>query len=375
MKDDFKTGLKHWVGTALVALIAGFVILGLLRGQEALKDFLKPDSPAANLEKGEIFVHQLPGNQDFSENSEESPRSSINQTPKSLAPIVITSKNPTPISTLIPTPVITLSPTPSKTPAPSPTPAKTPTPTPVLNPTLSPSPAPTPTPTPEPTPTPTPTPNPTPSPTSSPTPTPIPSHSNVNYILISEVQINNAEFVELYNPLNELVNLSGFYLSYYSSAKDWNDPFRNWQFPDNSTIPAKGYFLISVFDSGGSFTNPNWQLTTVAGNPYGSGQLSNSSGSIGVFPWDPKSKTPDEVKNGRIDAVAWGSVQYVKEGQENDVPSASQSLERKAWQDGCVSAQGAEESLGNGCDANNNVNDFEIRTISSPQNSQSQPEP
>ena len=64
-----------------------------------------------------------------------------------------------------------------------------------------------------------------------------------------------------------------------------------------------------------------------------------------------------------VDEVGWA-----------EIPK-DQSYERRAWQNGCVSAQVAGESLGNGCDTNNNTNDFEIRSISNPQNSQSQPEP
>lgn len=36
----FKIGLRHWVVTLIVAIVAGFVIFGLLRGQEFLASFL-----------------------------------------------------------------------------------------------------------------------------------------------------------------------------------------------------------------------------------------------------------------------------------------------------------------------------------------------
>ncbi len=39
-KIKFRIGLKHWTGTLIIAVIAGFVIFGLLRGQEFLASFL-----------------------------------------------------------------------------------------------------------------------------------------------------------------------------------------------------------------------------------------------------------------------------------------------------------------------------------------------
>lgn len=39
-RRNFKLGLKHWIGTLIVAIVAGFVIFGLLRGQEFLANFL-----------------------------------------------------------------------------------------------------------------------------------------------------------------------------------------------------------------------------------------------------------------------------------------------------------------------------------------------
>lgn len=64
-----------------------------------------------------------------------------------------------------------------------------------------------------------------------------------------------------------------------------------------------------------------------------------------------------------IDEVSWSEI------------AKSQSFERKAWVSACVSASGNYEQLGNGCDTDNNAADFEVRSSSNPQNSQSQPEP
>lgn len=37
---NFKLGLRHWIGTLIVAIVAGFVIFGFLRSQEFLASFL-----------------------------------------------------------------------------------------------------------------------------------------------------------------------------------------------------------------------------------------------------------------------------------------------------------------------------------------------
>ncbi|NLL87882.1 MAG: hypothetical protein GX228_02975 [Firmicutes bacterium] len=46
------------------------------------------------------------------------------------------------------------------------------------------------------------------------------------------------DWIELFNPQADSIDLSGFYLS-----DDLSDPFK-WQFPDNITIPAEGYLLV-----------------------------------------------------------------------------------------------------------------------------------
>ena len=56
MKANLKLGLKHWTGTAIVAVLAGFVIFGLLRGQEILKDFLKSINRTISLVKNNSLL-------------------------------------------------------------------------------------------------------------------------------------------------------------------------------------------------------------------------------------------------------------------------------------------------------------------------------
>lgn len=121
-------------------------------------------------------------------------------------------------------------------------------------------------------------------------------------ILINEIQTGDNEFLELYNPNNEIVDISNYYFSYYSRSRDWNNPYRNKKFPDDAKITGNGYYLIGLKGYTEADGNPNsdWQ-------PYTS-CFNNEEGSVAIFPWNPIEKTVDEVKTERIDAVGWGKV-------------------------------------------------------------------
>lgn len=214
--------LKHWTGTAIVALIAGFVIFGLLKGQDILKDFLKSDSPAANLEKGEIFYYP------------------INQTPNLSTSLVITSKNPTPIPTLI----SALTPTPSKTSTPSLAPVKTPIPISTSNPGFTYTSTPMPEPAPSPTLSPISTSIPTPTPTSMPTPSPTP---NSGFVIINEIAWmgtladTNDEWIEIYNTDGQTINLTGWTIKATDGTPD---------ITLSGTIGPYGFYLLERTDDG-----------------------------------------------------------------------------------------------------------------------------
>lgn len=226
-KEKFKLGLKHWAGTAIVAVLAGFVIFGLLRGQEILNDFLKSKPTDANLERGEVLVLLSP-----------SPTLTL----------------PTPKGVGTPTSDVGAKPTPTQTPTPMPTPTRSPastsipTPIPTLTPSPTPIPSPTPTPTPS-TPTPSPTPSPTPTPSPIPSPTPSPT-SQPGQVVINEIAWMGTkadptdEWIELYNPNSFAVDITGWTIKSFKIkngvlAADTPDI----TFPEK-TIGAFGYFLL-----------------------------------------------------------------------------------------------------------------------------------
>jgi len=187
-----------------------------------------------------------------------------------------------------------------------------------------------------------------------------------DHVVISEVQVADEEFIELYNPTNADIDMTGWHWCYFSSTRDWNDPLRDKTFLEGATIPAHGFYLIAT--TADEFPDADWNFD------YSTHLLSNSAGSIGIFPWDPNEKTAEEAKNGRIDAVGYGSVDHVKENSEAEVPSAAQSIERKAQSTSTAETMGpggADDVRGNGYDSNDNSQDFVLRDSPEPQNSSS----
>lgn len=137
-------------------------------------------------------------------------------------------------------------------------------------------------------------------------------------MVISEVQIDGAgEWVELYNPTSESIDLSStpIYLCYYASGKNWNESSKPaaGKMRLSGTIPVHGFYLVRI-DGTVSDSDYDW------GYVGGPNTLSNSAGAVGIFPWDPATKTAEDAKSGRIDAVGWGSVEYVNETQSAAVP-------------------------------------------------------
>ena len=132
--------LKHWAGTILVAALAGFVIFGLLHGQEILNDFLKSEPIDANLERGEL-LEQIQYSPILFNSPTPAPKLPTSK-PQPINTFLIT---PTPVKTQTPSPIPTITPTPVLTLTPSSTPFQTFTPNPTTVPTSSPESTPTPT--------------------------------------------------------------------------------------------------------------------------------------------------------------------------------------------------------------------------------------
>lgn len=169
-------------------------------------------------------------------------------------------------------------------------------------------------------------------------------------ILISEIQAgteaNGAEdeFVELYNPNDQAVDLAGWALKKKTSTGTESNLVSSGSFA--GTIAPKSFFLISHANYQGA--KPK-DLTYSAN----SNNLAYTSNSVVLY----------DANGNAIDEASW-----------TDIPKG-QSLERKALvDDACTTATDSGEYLGNGCDTDS-TNDFELREIPNPQNIESLPEP
>lgn len=137
-------------------------------------------------------------------------------------------------------------------------------------------------------------------------------------IEFNEIMINGEggkEFIELYNPSDDDISLDGYYINYYSSGREWENPYRSKPFPKGEALKSKNYYLISI-KSGEYASDEDWCLG------YSSHQLSDSSGALAIF------GSHDFREPAAIDVVSWGKVDYVGKGEELDVVPDGFSFEK-----------------------------------------------
>ena len=148
-------------------------------------------------------------------------------------------------------------------------------------------------------------------------------------IIITEIQIGNStstdnDFIELYNPASTSIDLSGIQLKKKSST---GNSYSVRLFPDNSHIPAKGYFLWA-----------NSQYNNVSADVISSQTLSKNN-SVALF-----------NNNKIIDQIGWGSSTnpYKEKEVFPENPANNQTLGRKFINNKYV-------------DNNNNLEDFQLQ--------------
>ena len=193
-----------------------------------------------------------------------------------------------------------------------------------------------------------------------------------NKILISAILVdstNGYDYIELYNPGPNDIDISNYWWGYYSSTRtDWTDPYYSYNFSGishsgnsattydakNLIIPSCGYLLLVMGSS-----SLNYDVTF-----YNAGVLSKTAGTFAIFPNDPQNYTDSATAYAnRFDAVGWGVV-TLKEGNSISSPLTDNEARRKSDASGIVAGEG------NGYDTDNNSNDF-IEQASSPKNSSS----
>ncbi len=180
-------------------------------------------------------------------------------------------------------------------------------------------------------------------------------------IVISEIQITGGsghstdEFVELYNPTDSIIDLTGWQLA--KKTASGNEYVLVDNFSEQSVAPDS-YYLI---------THPIGYTGSVSADSY-----YTTSNSIA----DNNTVVLLDADEQVVDAVGFGSaIDY--EGTPLANPGAAKSVERKARADSTEDAMvegGMHYFLGNGHDTDDNHADFIGRAVPEPQNSLSEPE-
>ncbi len=179
-----------------------------------------------------------------------------------------------------------------------------------------------------------------------------------DHMVLSEVAPQGTaaadEFVELYNPTNAAIDISGWKLQYKSATgATWSNI--GAVFPANTSVPAHHYFLVA----GKSYVGPAADyVLTVDMN------LAAAAGHVRLL----DDSAPPVV----IDTLGYGATANAAEGGAAFTATAvaAGSYERKALPSSTQASMapgGADAAKGNGTDTDNNAADFVLRDVREPQ--------
>jgi hypothetical protein len=204
-----------------------------------------------------------------------------------------------------------------------------------------------------------------------------------NHVVISEVAVQgptppgstsgaNNEFVELYNPTDQDIDITGWKVQYKSATGDsYSGTTLSATAPNRVKIKAHGYFLLGK--SNGYVPGPGEPAAdatygfSLSGVASGGGHVRIGPGLVDANVDDPN--TVDKLAYGTGNSPEGGA------GAAAPAPPASpMSYERKAGVDATATSMGsggAHETKGNGQDTDNNAADFVIRAVRQPQSSTS----
>ena len=202
---------------------------------------------------------------------------------------------------------------------------------------------------------------------------------STNHIVISELGVkgpgtagaNSAsdEFVELYNPTAQLVDIGGWKIQYKSSAgAAYSDKVT---IPGQTVMPPRSYYLISGRNFTGTVT-PDIKTTTDLSFAGDSGHVRLGNQSVTTAVADVNA----------VDWVGYGPNANSPEGgtRAPAVPTGAtaDTIERKALPGSTtatMAAGGADATAGNGYDSEKNGDDWVLRAVRDPQSSASPTEP
>lgn len=185
--------------------------------------------------------------------------------------------------------------------------------------------------------------------------------ANATHIVISEVEVGktgaaNDEFVELYNPTDNNIELTNWKLTRKTQGGAESDLIS----AVSGTIKSHGYFLFAP--SSGYTGLPSADQAYLASN-----NSITDNNTILLYNNDST----------LVDKVGFGTATD-SEGAAETNPGAGTSRERQANSSSTSSTMGSggiDEFNGNGEDTDNNANDFVLRSVPQPQNSASSLEP
>ncbi|RKH54821.1 amidohydrolase family protein [Corallococcus llansteffanensis] len=195
--------------------------------------------------------------------------------------------------------------------------------------------------------------------------------TGADHVVISEIAgqgltVNADDFIELFNPTDAEVDISGWKLLYRTaSTTSTTTAFTVLATLPTATIKPHSYFLVAgtSYSTAAVPADHTWGNTDISG---ATGNVRLGTGSVGTDP---------TATEGVIDTVGFGTGRTVVEGAAAPAPPGKGgSTERKALAGSTaasMSVGGADAAAGNGYDSDDNSVDFLPRTERQPQNAQS----
>ncbi|MGD0591620.1 MAG: phospholipase D-like domain-containing protein [Bacteroidota bacterium] len=174
------------------------------------------------------------------------------------------------------------------------------------------------------------------------------------------------DFIELYNPTNSVISVTGWSVQYASATGT------TWQVTSlTGSVAPHGFYLVQEAQGTGGTTNlPTPDATgTIA--------MSGTAGKVALCNTITALTGASPTSVAFVDLVGYGTATYYEGSGTAPAPSNTTSIERKASSTSTavtMGSGGGEEFSGNGYDSNNNAADFFTR-VPQPQNSSSPAEP